>query len=223
MARKKTQQSNEAVQQTGPEPDDGSDRNTPRQASGYGLSATGVVDLEALLSEINAKLVTVGSVPLARPQPAQVERIEQMQILVFVLGDALYGIETVHIGEIMRGTEIDITPVPGLPGWVLGVTNLHGDVVSVIDLPRFLEIEAPATRRTINVLVTQAADQRIGLLVDDIELIHTFPVDQVFSPPFKVEPELVAYLRGAIEREGEFIRLLDCERLLLGPQMQQFS
>ena len=72
-------------------------------------------------------------------------------------------------------------------------------------------------------IVAQAADQRIGLVVDDVELIYSFPVEQVLSPPFKVEPGIVPYLRGAVERDQEYIRLLECERLLLGQQMQQFS
>jgi chemotaxis signal transduction protein len=72
-------------------------------------------------------------------------------------------------------------------------------------------------------IVAQAGDQHIGLVVDRIDIIYTFPVEQVISPPFKIAPELVPYIRGAIERQNEFIRFLDCESLLLGSQMQQFS
>jgi chemotaxis signal transduction protein len=72
-------------------------------------------------------------------------------------------------------------------------------------------------------IVAKAADQQIGLIVDEIDVIYHVTSEQVISPPFSVEPVLVPYLRGAIERGSDFIRLLDCQRLLLGQQMQQFS
>jgi chemotaxis signal transduction protein len=73
------------------------------------------------------------------------------------------------------------------------------------------------------VLVAQTADQRIGLVVDDVETIYTTLADQIASPSFRIDPGIVPYLRGAVERNGEFVRLLHGERLLLGEQMQQFS
>jgi chemotaxis signal transduction protein len=72
-------------------------------------------------------------------------------------------------------------------------------------------------------LVAQAADLKIGLMVDRVESIYRFPFEWVISPPFRLEPGLVAYLRGAVDRDGQMIRVLECERLLRGPKMQQFS
>jgi purine-binding chemotaxis protein CheW len=187
-----------------------------------GDSPTGeMVDLATLLEEIGARLVMAGSIPLGQTQPAPVKPVEHMKIIIFVMGDLRYAVEMSHIDEVVRSPSI--TPVPGLPDWVLGVTNLHGDIISVVNLARFLDIEMPAHQKDASMVVAHAADQRIGLVVDDTEVIYTFPTEQVISPPFKVSAQLVSYLRGAVERQGEYIRLLDCEHLLLSPQMQQFS
>lgn len=187
-----------------------------------GNPSTGeMVDLEALLAEIGARLITAGSMSLPQPQPVQAEPAESMQALVFMLLGDHYALELDHVGEVVRRPRI--TSVPGLPDWVLGVANLHGEIISVVDLVYFLDLGNQAARCPVDMLVTQAGDQRIGLMVDEVEIIYTFPTEQVLSPPFKVEPGLVAYLRGAVERQGAFIRLLHCERLLLGPQMQRFS
>ena len=180
-----------------------------------------VVDLEAFLLELSARLVTAGTVPLPQAQPAPVEPEARIQIIVFQMRGVLYGVDLHTVSEVIRDPEI--TRVPGLPDWVLGVTNLHGEITSVVDLSRFLDLGSPGSRRSSHMIVAQAADQRIGLMVDDVELIYSFPLEQVLSPPFKVEPGIVPYLRGAVERDQEFIRLLDGERLLLGQQMQQFS
>lgn len=197
-----------------------SQKNNPASTNGK-TSSGNTIDLSALLAEISSRLVTAGSVPFAPVQPVENETSERMQILVFALDDTHYALEVDLVGEVVR--QPDITPVPGLPGWVLGVTNLHGDIISVVDLMSFLTKNRNAIEAPTDMLVAQAGGQRIGLMVNDAELIYTFSVDKVLSPPFKVDPGLVAYLRGAIERDGEFIRLLDCERLLLGAQMQQFS
>jgi len=187
-----------------------------------GAKPTGeIVDLATLLDEIGARLVMAGSLHLGQSEPVSARPVEHMKVIIFVIGDLRYAVEMGHIDEVVRNPSI--TPVPGLPEWVLGVTNLHGDIVSVVNLPRFLEIETPTHRKDVSMVVARAADQRIGLVVDDTEVIYTFPAEQVISPPFKVPTQLVSYLRGAVERQDEFIRLLDCEHLLLGPQMQQFS
>ena len=179
-----------------------------------------MVNLDAFLAEISARLVTAGNITLPQ-QPTQIAPQERMQIIVFEMGAVHYAIEVSNVGEVVRSPEI--THVPGLPDWVLGVTNLHGDIVSAVDLPLFTNIRDHATSQPAYMIVAQTGDQRIGLVVDGIDIIYTFPIEQVISPPFKIAPEMVPYLRGAIERQDEFIRFLDCERLLLGPQMQQFS
>lgn len=182
--------------------------------------AVPVVNLDAFLAEISSRLVTAGSIALPQ-QTAQVVPQERIQIIIFTLGTVRYAIEVSNVKEVVRSPEF--TRVPGLPEWVLGVTNLHGDIVSAVDLPLFLNISDQVSSLAAYLVVAQAGNQLIGLVVDRIDIIYTFPAEQVISPPFKIAPELVPYIRGAIERQNEFIRFLDCESLLLGPQMQQFS
>ncbi len=214
-------------QQLHPIPSNGGDKSASRLPSDPGERSNGdgptgeMVDLAALLEEISTRLMMAGSISFGQTQPAPVKPVERMKIIIFVMGDLRYAVEMSHIDEVVR--DPSITPVPGLPGWVLGVTNLHGDIISVVNLPRFLDIEISAYQKGVSMVVAHTADQRIGLVVDNTEMIYTFPTEQVISPPFKVPTQLVSYLRGAVERQGEFIRLLDCEHLLLSPQMQQFS
>jgi purine-binding chemotaxis protein CheW len=169
-----------------------------------------VLDVDRFLSEVGARL--------PQPERAPVASVEQMRVVTFLLGHKRYALGIEYITEISR--EPRLTPVPGLPPWVLGVTNLHGDILSIVDLPRFLEIPSSPTKLTL--MVAQAADQKIGLAVDDIGFIFSFPPDQIISPPFEIPPEVVHCLRGVVDYQQEFVRLLDCERLLLGPHMQQF-
>ncbi len=188
--------------------------------SGGDNQAKSMVNLDAFLSEISSRLVTAGNIALPQ-QTAQIVPQERMQVIIFTLGTVHYAIEASNVEEVVRSPEF--TRVPGLPEWVLGVTNLHGDIVSAVDLPLFLNISDHVISQAAYMIVAKAGDQHIGLVVDGIDIIYTFPAEQVISPPFKIAPELVPYMRGAIERQDEFVRFLDCGSLLLGSQMQQFS
>lgn len=180
-----------------------------------------MVDLSAYLDEIGSRLVTAETLPEPASQGRDADTMEHRQLIVFRLGTLPYGIEISHVVEVTHHPEI--TPVPGLPGWVLGVCNVHGEIMSVVDLARFLEMPSKPGWQPEYMLVMQAEGQRIALAVDGIDVIYTIPLNQVVSPPFKIDPVLVQYLQGTIERSEDFVRLLDCERLLLGQQMQQFG
>ena len=196
-------------------------RNTDGAAGTDNTATRPMVHLDEFLAQISERLTAAGSIQLSRTQPKSVAPVDRMQVVVFRLAGVHYAVDIDHVSEV--GRRSDITRVPGVTDWVLGVINLHGEIVSVVDLARFLELNTATQRSDDVMIVMHAGDQKIGLMVDEIEPILTFPTEQIISPPFKIESGLVHYLRGAIDREGEFVRLLDCERLLLGPQMQRFS
>jgi purine-binding chemotaxis protein CheW len=186
------------------------------QAGIGALPSPEMVDLNAYLEEIGSRLITGADQPEVAVAPAADHR----ELIVFRMGALNYGIEISNVTETVRRPEI--THVPSLPGWIMGVCNAHGDIISVVDLASFLGLTPHAPQGAEYMLVTHAEDQQIGLVVDAVEVIYTLPADQIISPPFKVEPNLVKFLEGAIERADGFIRLLDCDRLLLDTQMQQF-
>lgn len=207
-----------------PDKEQAASSNAAPEARNGELSENGsgtTVDLDAFLTELSARLMTVGSVPIPQPVEEAVQTAERTQIIVFGLGGTRYGVEMRYVNEIVH--EPRLTDVPGLPHWVMGVSNLHGDILSVVDLTRFLALESNTDLPPTNLVVAHAAEQRVGLMVHSVELIYTFPSDLILSPPFKIDTNVVPYLRGAVERENDFIRLLDCERLLLGSEMQQFA
>jgi purine-binding chemotaxis protein CheW len=180
-----------------------------------------MIDVEAFLSEISARLISADAAALPQPAAAPDKPMERAQVMTFLLGSDRYAIDIHHASEIIRHPRI--TPVPGLIEWVLGVTNLHGEVLSVVDLARFLSLTGNPAGESSVLIVASAVDQKIGLAVDDIGLIVSFPLDALTSPPFEVPDQHIAYLRGVVDHQQEFVRVLDCERLLLGQHMQQFG
>src|SRR5690606_40070622 len=90
-----------------------------------------------------------------------------LQWVTFRLAGETYGINVMQVQEVLRHTEI--APVPGAPSHVLGIINLRGNVVTVIDTrQRFGLMPAPETHQTRIVLI-EADRQVIGILVDSVE------------------------------------------------------
>lgn len=118
-----------------------------------------------------------------------------------------------------------ITFVPNVPEWVLGVTNLRGDVVSVCDLRLFLGIDRPANDSDFRVVVVRSLrdDVATGLVVDGIEGIRGLSLANLPPPSVDLNEGLAPYIVGLVQ-DGQRIRLaFDVERLMSSAMMRQFD
>ncbi|MBI5819606.1 MAG: purine-binding chemotaxis protein CheW [Verrucomicrobia bacterium] len=146
--------------------------------------------------------------------PASWKQTEQH--LVFRLAGEEYGFSVLKIEEIVQWVEL--TRVPRVPSFILGVMNLRGKVVPVIDLHlRFGLPPSPVTERTC-VIVLQVQRETgplvIGVVADDVMEVVDVPAEQIKPPPefgARVSTEFIA---GIVQAEGRSILLLDAERVL---------
>lgn len=134
------------------------------------------------------------------------------QAVVLMLAQEHYGIDIRAIQEIIRVPTI--TRVPNAAPYVLGVTNLRGRVVPVIDMR--VRLEMPCTPATIasRVIIVNLDEGDVGFWVDGVsEVLQISP--EIVDPPQALawlkEPEL---LRGVVKLEDKLVGLLDAERLL---------
>lgn len=117
-----------------------------------------------------------------------------------------------------------ITPVPHAPAWLRGVTNLRGDIVSVVDMRTFLGLEATAPH-TARMLVVRLLDEEFatGLIVDAVHRIVAIPSDEITAPASSLDGPLVEYLRGVCTIGENLIAVLDLDRLLRSREIRQFD
>lgn len=138
------------------------------------------------------------------------------QYLGFSLAGETYAIELLRIREIIE--HVPITRVPGMPPAVLGVINLRGRVVPVVDLAVKMGLgPRPITRWTCFVIVEALLDGErtaLGLLADSVSEVLDLGPDDIESPPAFGTRAPVDYLRGMGRQEQRFILLLDLDRLL---------
>lgn len=145
------------------------------------------------------------------------------QHIIFDLAGTEY---TVPIGNVLEiGRPLPITLVPNVPHWLLGVANLRGDIVSMVDLRRFLGLPPAAYERDGRMIITQSTDEEVtvGLLVDRVNGIRFLAAEQITAPTAAIEDQVAPYLRGVCEDNGRLLVVLNLDKLLLSPEMQQFE
>lgn len=121
---------------------------------------------------------------------------EILEIMVIQLAKERFAIETRFIHEVYRVS--DITPVPGGPNFLVGVTNMRGEVLSVLDLRTFFGIPAVARQRP-QIIVLSTDRPEFGMLVDEVHEVTTLRIDEVAETPGTVQGVSREYLRGVTE------------------------
>jgi chemotaxis signal transduction protein len=127
----------------------------------------------------------------------------------------------VPLGQVLEiGQPHAVTPVPNVPDWVVGVANVRGDIVSIVDLGRFLDV-APASGPRGPVLLVRAQREELttGLVVERVRGIRTVARDQV-HPALPVPGRVAAWASGMTEFDARPVVVLDLENLLLSSEMR---
>lgn len=130
----------------------------------------------------------------------------------FDLAGQNYGLPILEVQEVLTLAEIE--PVPGTPSEVLGVINLRGAIVSVIDLRRLLQLPERPTDAQTRIIVLQNGDEPLGLRVDRVTQVRALPDSMIRpAPAIAAEPQQKP-VRGLYSRGGDVLSLVDTASLL---------
>lgn len=88
------------------------------------------------------------------------------QFIRFELGDAEFALPLENALEISYAP--DITPLPNLPQWLLGICNVRGDIVSVVDLKQILQLRSAAAAAAANMIIVHDQDLTTAIMADKI-------------------------------------------------------
>ncbi len=138
------------------------------------------------------------------------------QYLTFMLAGEEYGIEILKVQEI-KGWD-SATPIPNTPDYVLGVLNLRGAVVPIIDLRKRFQLESiPYGTTTVVIVVKmQQEDQErtIGLVVDAVADVYRLEASEIQPAPDMGCAVQTEYVRGLATIAEKMVILLDTDRLV---------
>src|SRR5215469_7488402 len=149
---------------------------------------------------------------------------ESHQVLTFVLGKETYGVDILRVQEI-RGWSA-VTKIPHAPPHVLGVLNLRGSIVPIVDLRmRFSLDRAEYTAVTVIIVVSvisPAGRRDFGVVVDGVSDVVDVNPEQVKAAPELGAKGATDYIRGLVPVADRMVVLLDIDRLI-GGDMAAFS
>ncbi len=135
-----------------------------------------------------------------------------LQWVTFQLANETYGINVMQVQEVLRYS--DIAPVPGAPPYVLGIINLRGNVVTVIDTcQRFGLVPIEITDNT-RIVIIETNQQVIGILVDSVAEVVYLKHSEIETTPNVGNDESAKYIQGVTHREDELLILVDLNKLL---------
>ncbi|WP_206484707.1 chemotaxis protein CheW [Thalassotalea sp. G2M2-11] len=137
---------------------------------------------------------------------------EVLQWVTFQLDNETYGINVMQVQEVLRYTEI--APVPGAPSYVLGIINLRGNVVTVIDTRSRFGLETSDVSDNTRIVIIESEKQVIGILVDSVAEVVYLRSSEIDVAPNVGNDESAKFIQGVSNRDGELLILVDLNKLL---------
>ena len=140
------------------------------------------------------------------------------QVLTFVLGSETYGVDILRVQEI-RGWS-SVTKIPHAPAHVLGVLNLRGSIVPIVDMRMQFNLErAEYTAVTVIIVLsvhTGKGKRDFGVVVDGVSDVVNVDSAQVKPAPDLGSREATEHIRGLVPVADRMVVLLDIDRLIAG-------
>ncbi len=137
---------------------------------------------------------------------------EALRWVTFRLENEKYGINVMQVQEVLRITEI--APVPGAPSYVLGIINLRGNVVTVIDTRSRFGLASVETDDSSRVVIIESEEQVVGILVDSVAEVVDLQPSEIETAPNVGTEESAKFIQGVASHDGELLILVDLNKLL---------
>ena len=139
-------------------------------------------------------------------------KVEHRQCVTFRLDEEVYGINVMLVQEVLRVT--DIAPVPGAPNYVIGIINLRGNVVTVIDTRMRFGLPPKEMDDATRIVIIETEKQTVGIVVDSVSEVVDIYSNEIESAPNVGNDETARYIEGVVSRGDELLILVDLNKLL---------
>lgn len=146
---------------------------------------------------------------------------EISQYLTFTLEDEVFALDISKVREVLDFTTV--AKVPRTPEFMLGVINLRGSVVPVVDMR--LKFDMTGTQRSVNTCIIiveidiDGESTILGALVDSVQEVMDMDPDQIEPRP-RIGTRLdIKFIRGMGKKDGQFIIILDIDKVFSAAEL----
>jgi len=146
----------------------------------------------------------------------------EIQLVVFKIGEEEFGVEINQVREIVK--LVAITRMPKAPAFIEGVVNLRGQIITVIDLSRRLDLLSIGRSEFTRIMVVEVGDSTVGMIVDSVSEVLRLSESDIEATPSLIDTEVhEKYLRGVGKSEDRLLILLDLNEVLSTEEMKHIS
>jgi purine-binding chemotaxis protein CheW len=135
-----------------------------------------------------------------------------LQWVTYHLDDEVYGINVMQVQEVLKLTEI--APVPGAKDYVLGIINLRGNVVTVIDTRKRFGLMSKEQDDLSRIIVVEVGDNVVGMLVDSVAEVVYLHQSEIEASPTVSNDESSYYIQGVSNRDDTLLILIDINKFI---------
>ena len=135
-----------------------------------------------------------------------------LQWVTFKLDNETYGINVMRVQEVLRYTEI--APVPGAPSYVLGIINLRGNVVTVIDTRQRFGLNSGEISDNTRIVIIEADKQVVGIMVDSVAEVVYLRQSEIETAPNVGNEESAKFIQGVCNKNNELLILVELDKMM---------
>ncbi|MEH6470206.1 MAG: chemotaxis protein CheW [Halopseudomonas sp.] len=144
-----------------------------------------------------------------------------LQYVTFLLKDEIYGINVMEVQEVLRYSEI--APVPGAPSYVLGIINLRGNVVTVIDTRQRFGLMPDEVTDNTRIVIIEVDKQVIGILVDAVSEVVYLNQSEIEKAPNVGTDESAKFIQGVCHKDDRLLILVELDKMMTDDEWSEIS
>lgn len=161
------------------------------------------------MEEEKTRILRTRAKRLATPLKSPEVGAKTIEIVEFLLSGEHYGIESCYIREAYPLKEF--TPVPCTPAFVLGVVNIRGQILSILDIGRFFDLPGQGITDLDRVIVLSSGPLEFGILADAILGVKMAPLAEMQETLPTLTGIRAEYLKGVT---NDRVTILDAQKIL---------
>jgi purine-binding chemotaxis protein CheW len=154
-------------------------------------------------------LLKVRAIAMAIEPEYKPEASNVLEVITFTLAAENYAIESVFIKEVYPLK--DFASLPGVPPYILGVINVRGQILPVVDLKKFFNLPERGLGELNKVIILRDDQMEFGILADIVHGTSSVPINTIQMSPLNISGIGSEYLKGVT---NEHLIILDAKKIL---------
>lgn len=137
---------------------------------------------------------------------------EQTEILTFTIDQTVCGMNILDVHEVTRVS--DITSAPGAPGFVEGIVNMRGNIATIVNLGKKLELKPVEKQKENQLIIINLEGEYVGLMIDGIDTVVHADALEAEPPPANMNGVKEGLFECVLKTEDQLICILKLDLVL---------